>query len=222
MNAHLVAVSIGRIESRGDEDAADVFDRPIVSAIWKQPIAGPVHVDTLGLDGDAQADLRVHGGPEKAVLVYAARHYAATWRGVLPTDTLRPGAFGENLTVDGLDETNVAIGDVVTIGTARLQVAQPRGPCWKLVHKFRREDLVDLVVENGCTGWYLRVLEEGTIEAGQPVVVVERPYPQLTIALVNRVLFHRPLDRDAAAALAACGALAPGMRRQIAGKLSAS
>jgi len=221
MSPRLVAVCVGRSEVRGTPDAADPDDRPWISAIWKNAVAGAIHVDALGLDGDVQVDRRVHGGPEKAVLAYSVGHYAATWRDVLG-DAARPGAFGENFAVEGLDESTVAIGDVFAIGTARLQVSQPRGPCWKLARKFRRDDLVERVVENGFTGWYLRVLEEGLVEAGQPMVVVERPCPQLTIAVVNRVLHHRPLDREAAAALAACDALAPGMRRQIAGKLSAS
>jgi MOSC domain-containing protein YiiM len=220
MNARLAAVCVGRTERRGTDGAADPFDRPWESAIWKSAVAGPVHVHALGVDGDAQADQRVHGGPEKAVLAYSLAHYATAWCDVLG-EQLAPGAFGENLAVEGLDESTVAIGDVFTIGSARLQVSQPRGPCWKLVRKLRRDDLVERVIENGFTGWYLRVLEAGVIAAGQSFAVVDRPHPALTIAVVNRVLHHKPLDRDAATALAACAALAPNMRRQIANKLAA-
>ncbi len=220
MNARLAAVCVGRTERRGTDGAADPFDRPWESAIWKTPVAGAVVVDSLGLDGDAQADPRVHGGPEKAVLAYATRHYSETWRPHLAADTLRPGAFGENLAVDGLDEATVAIGDVFAIGSTRLQVSQPRGPCWKLVRKFRRADLVDLVLGNGCTGWYLRVLEDGALAAGQPIVLLDRPHPGLTIAVTNGVLHRKPFDRAAASELAACALLAPNMRRQIAGKLT--
>lgn len=219
MSARLVAVCTGLAERRGTEGAADPFDRPWESAIWKTPVAGVVKVGELGLDGDAQADRRVHGGPEKAVLAYAVGHYAATWSSVLGPE-LSPGAFGENLAVDGLDETTVAIGDVFAIGPVRLQVSQPRGPCWKLARKFRREDLVARVVENGLTGWYLRVLAAGAIEAGQPIQLVERPHPELTIHLVNRVLHHRPLDRAFAEDLAACPALAPRLRGQVVNKLA--
>ncbi|HEX6813458.1 MAG TPA: MOSC domain-containing protein [Planctomycetota bacterium] len=220
MTARLIAVCTGRPERRGTSGAADPFDRPWESAIWKTAVAAPVRVDALGLDGDVQADPRVHGGVEKAVLAYAVSHYATAWREVFGEELL-PGAFGENLAIDGLDETSVAIGDVFAIGAARLQVSQPRGPCWKLVRKFRREDLVERVIETGFTGWYLRVLEAGTVEAGLPVALVDRPHPALTIAVVNRVLHHRPLDRGAAAALAACAELAPTMRRQIEAKLAA-
>ena len=220
MNARLVAVCTGRPERRGTSGAADPFDRAWQSAIWKTAVAAPVQVGALGLDGDVQVDTRVHGGPDKAVLAYAVRHYAGTWREVFGQELL-PGAFGENLAIDGLDETSVAIGDVFAIGAARLQVSQPRGPCWKLVRKFRRADLVERVIENGFTGWYMRVLEAGTVAAGSPVALVDRPHPALTIAVVNRVLYHRPLDRPAAAALAACAELAPNLRRQIAGKLGA-
>lgn len=216
MSPRLVAVCTGLPERRGTAGAADAFDRPWQSAIWKNQVAGPVRIGAAGLDGDVQADTRVHGGPEKAVLAYAMRHYATTWSAVLGAEQSVPGAFGENLTIDGQDETTVAIGDVFAVGAVRLQVSQPRGPCWKLVRKFRRDDLIERVIAGGCTGWYLRVLEGGTVAAGQPIELVERPHAALTIATVNRVLHHRPLDRDAAAQLVSCATLASSMRRQIA------
>ena len=219
MSGLLVAVCVGRPERRGTPGAADRFERPWESAIWKTPVAGPVRIGELGVDGDAQADTRVHGGPGKAVLAYAFHHYAHRWSAVLDPAALLPGAFGENLAIDGFDETTVSIGDVFAIGTVRLQVSQPRGPCWKLVRKFRRDDLVERVIDNGCTGWYLRVLEAGCVEAGQPIACVERPHPGLTVATVNRVLHQRPLDRGAAAELAACAHLTPTLRRKIAASL---
>lgn len=214
MSPRLVAVCVGRSEVRGTPDAADPEGRPWVSAIGKNAVAGAVRVDTNGLAGDEQADRRVHGGPEKAVLAYAVAHYATTWRDLLGA-AMAPGAFGENFAVAGLDESTVAIGDVWAVGTARLQVSQPRGPCWKLVRKFRRDDLVERVVENGFTGWYLRVLVAGDVRASDPVAVVERPHPAATIAAVHRVLYERPVDRSVAHALAACPALTPGMRQRI-------
>lgn len=218
-NARLVAVCVGEPERRGVADAADPADRAWESAIWKNPVAGPVRIHRTGVDGDAQADRRVHGGPEKAVLAYSLGHYAV-WRDVLDPRALGPGAFGENLAIDGLDETTVAIGDVFAIGSARLQVAQPRGPCWKLARKFRRPDLVERVIENGWTGWYLRVLEAGLVEAGAEVSVTDRPHPELTIAAVHRVLYATPLDRETAIALAACPALTPSLRQRLAHKLA--
>lgn len=214
----LVAVCVGLPTRAGVEGSTDPAERPWESAIWKRPVAGPVRVHGAGLDGDGQADRRVHGGPEKAVLAYALEHYAA-WREVLDPEALGPGAFGENFAIAGFDETTVAIGDVLAIGSARLQVAQPRGPCWKLVRKFRREDLVERVIDTGWTGWYLRVLDAGVVAAGDEVVVAERPHPELTIAAVNRVLFTRSFDREVAAALAACPALTPAQRQRIAQKL---
>lgn len=214
MNGRLVAVCVGRPERRGTAGAADVLDRPWESAIHKSPIAGAARMSSLGVAGDAQADTRVHGGPEKAVLAYATEHYDS-WRTVLDPGELGPGAFGENLAVTGFAETTVAIGDVWAVGSARLQVSQPRGPCWKLVRKFRREDLVERVLENGFTGWYLRVLEEGVVQAGDVVTVVDRPHAKLTIAAVHRVLYERPVDRVVARSLAECAALAPGLRDRI-------
>ncbi|MEZ5962785.1 MAG: MOSC domain-containing protein [Planctomycetota bacterium] len=217
-DARLTAVCAGRPESRGVDDAADPLARPWLSAIWKTPLAGPVQVHRTGVGGDEHADTRVHGGPEKAVLAYALDHYAA-WAEVLDPRELGPGAFGENLAVEGLDECSVAIGDVWAVGSARLQVAQPRGPCWKLARKFRRQDLVAEVIENGRTGWYLRVLAEGALEAGDAVTVVDRPHPDLTLAKLHRVLYENRIDEGDARAFATCAALADGLRQRVADKL---
>jgi MOSC domain-containing protein YiiM len=142
--------------------------RLIQTGIDKRPVDGPVAVHRLGLAGDMQADLRVHGGLQKAVYVYASEHYDF-WRAQLPGTDLPPGSFGENLTTAGLLEADVHVGDRLLIGTAVFQVTQPRTPCFKLALKFGRPDMIDRFLASGRSGFYLSVETEGIVEAGSPV-----------------------------------------------------
>jgi MOSC domain-containing protein YiiM len=190
------------------------MERRFTSAIWKSPVAGPVHLGRLGLAGDAVANTKVHGGPEQAVLMYALSHYPA-WQRELDRP-LEPGAFGENLSVDLLTEDTVSIGDVFEIGDARLQVSQPRQPCATLARRHQVPDMIARVLRNGRSGWYLRVLREGSVEAGQTVRLVERPHPKWTVRRAARAMVGRARDRQEAAALAACPALSPGWRATLA------
>lgn len=153
------------------------------SGIDKRRREGPQHVEIMGLAGDEQADRRVHGGPDKAVLCYAWTHYA-TWRAQLPACSLldAPGAFGENLSVEGLDERQVCLGDRFRIGSTLFAVTQGRQPCFKLNLRFGVADMAARVQESLRTGWYLRVLEPGVVAAGDAVVLVERPCPSHTVA----------------------------------------
>ena len=126
-------------------------NEPVTTAIHKAPISGPVQVRLLNLDGDRQADLSVHGGPEKAVYVYPSEHYPF-WKEELPGVALPWGVFGENLTVAGMDETAIRVGDVLRIGTAEFMVTQPRLPCYKLNTRFQRSDMVKRFLRGGRTG----------------------------------------------------------------------
>jgi len=145
--------------------------RHVETGIFKQPVSGPVTVGTLNLEGDRQADLSVHGGANKAVYVYSWKN-VEHWRKFLQRDDLHPGSFGENLTVDELTDTEVSIGDVLEIGTARFQVTQPRLPCYKLGIALGRPDFVKTFEEGGRNGFYLRVLQEGTIQAGDEIRLI--------------------------------------------------
>ena len=138
------------------------------TSIWKSPVTGPVRVTSLNLDGDRQSDLRYHGGKDKAVYAYPAAHYAF-WRTELPDVPLPPGAFGENLTVEGLDERDTRIGDHLLIGSAELVVTQPRMPCYKLGVRFARADMVKRFFRSGRTGFYLAVVTEGALAAGDAI-----------------------------------------------------
>jgi MOSC domain-containing protein YiiM len=189
--------------------------RAFTSAIWKEPVAGPVHAGRLGLAGDRVNNARVHGGPEQALLMYAGSHYPL-WRAEWGRDDLGPGGFGENLTVEGADEDGACIGDIVEIGEARLQISQPRQPCATLARRHGVRDMIALVQRNGRSGWYLRVLREGVLEAGQPVQLIDRPYPGWTVRRAAQAMIRRTERPDEARALARCEALSPGWRERLA------
>jgi MOSC domain-containing protein YiiM len=165
------------------------------SAIDKQPVSGPVHVHGLGLDGDEQADRRVHGGLDKALHCYPWAHYPA-WRTALPgCPVLRaPGAFGENLCVERIDEHGVCIGDRWQIGSTLLEVSQGRQPCFKLNLRLGAPDMAARVQASLRAGWYLRVLQPGSLMAGDAILLVERPHPQHTIGALLALIRDRVTD----------------------------
>lgn len=159
------------------------------SGIAKSPRHGPVRITALGLDGDEQGDPRVHGGIDKAIHHYPFDHYA-TWRaelGALPL-LAAPGAFGENLSSTGLDESTVCLGDRFTLGGALLEVSQGRQPCWKLNDRFGERVMARRVQDTGRTGWYYRVLRPGSARAGDLLALVERPWPAWPLQRLMRLL----------------------------------
>jgi len=154
--------------------------RTVQTSIWKKSVQGHVHVATLNLDGDRQSDLSVHGGVDKAVYVYPSEHYSF-WQSELQGADLSAGAFGENLTSEGLLEVEVQIGDRLRIGTAEFIVTQPRMPCFKLGIRFERPDLVKRFLQSKRTGFYLAVQREGEVAAGDPIEFIERSESGITI-----------------------------------------
>lgn len=207
----LHSIQVGLPKVMGNEGAEDPMDRPWESGIFKNRVTGPIWLGKVNLVGDGQADLKHHGGPDKAVLSYAAEHYAY-WESTQSFPNLQSGGFGENFTVDGMSEADVCVGDTYRIGEAIIQVSQPRQPCWKLARRWKIPDLTLQVQENGFTGWYHRVLQEGYVEAGQPFELLERPFPQWTLAQCNEIMHHRRDDLQAAAELAALPLLAESWR----------
>jgi MOSC domain-containing protein YiiM len=162
--------------------------RRVVTGIHKQPVAGAVAVNMLGLAGDEQADLSVHGGLQKAVYAYPSEHYAF-WseqrRAVYKRDEpLPPGSMGENLTLQGLLENEVWVGDRLHIGSALLQVTEPRSPCFKFNAKMGFAHAAKIMVQAGNTGFYLRVLEPGTLQAGDAIVLIPGPR-EVSMAQIN-------------------------------------
>ncbi len=159
---------------------------PVSTGIFKEPVDGRVRVKTLNLDGDRQADLSVHGGPQKAVYLYPSEHYEF-WKHELPDMNLPWAMFGENLTTTGLFETEVHIGDRFRVGTAELMVTQPRMPCYKLGIRFGRADIIKRFLVSERTGFYFSVLKEGEIGAGDEVELVERNVSGVTVVDITRL-----------------------------------
>ncbi|HEY0782666.1 MAG TPA: MOSC domain-containing protein [Thermoanaerobaculia bacterium] len=160
--------------------------RTVITGIFKQPVAGPVLVRALNLEGDAQADLAVHGGEDKAVYAYPAEHYEP-WRRELPDLDLPWGAFGENLTTSGLDEESVCLGDRFRLGGAELVVTQPRLPCYKLEVRFGRAGMVRRFLESRRTGFYLKVAQEGVVAPGDAIERIGREPEAVRVADITRV-----------------------------------
>ncbi|HYD99711.1 MAG TPA: MOSC domain-containing protein [Alphaproteobacteria bacterium] len=214
MPIRLAAVLTGR---------AVPFGRPgAVSAIAKTPAAGPVAIGPLGLAGDEQGDPLRHGGPDKAVHHYPLDHYAA-WARELPAAAAAllaaPGAFGENLSAEGLTEGDVCFGDVWQAGTARLQVSQTRQPCWKLDIRFGLKGMARRLQASGRTGWYYRVLEPGSVRAGDALALADRPHPDWPLARILNLLYVDTLDRPALSALLELPGLVPSWRKLAAARL---
>ena len=178
-----------------------------LTAYGKTEREGPVIASELGLEGDEVADTRVHGGLEKAVYAYGAGNYAL-WAAEHPAHARRlvPGAFGENLLIEGLDESNACIGDRWRVGAALVEVCQPRQPCATLARWFDDPRMVKAMVRNGRSGWYLRVLEEGAMELGE-IRLQNRPPGAWSVAKVLEASYRSPPDRAELAELA----MAPGL-----------
>jgi MOSC domain-containing protein YiiM len=205
----VVSIQVGRPRTVAGEE-------PWVTSFFKTPVTGPLGLETNNLDGDEQADLRVHGGPDKAVCVYSANHFPE-WRRILSESDFGAGAFGENFSVSHMDEDSVCVGDVYAIGTAVVQVSQPRSPCWKLAARWNRADLPRLVLKSGRTGWYFRVLQRGLVTRGDELSLSDRPCGEWSIARVNEVSYATGRHKDATArrALSACAPLARVWRQSL-------
>jgi len=185
------------------------------SAIAKDALAGRCRIASDGLAGDEHADPRAHGGPEKAVHLFPVEHYEALAQAFPEARHLHPGGLGENLSTRGLTEDRVCIGDVFALGTARLQVAQPRTPCWKIDARCGVEGVSAHVAAHGIAGWYFRVLAPGECAAGDALIHVERPSGAVDLASFNRILREARPPLESLETLAAAPGLAPDWTRKI-------
>ena len=176
----IVSINIGRPREMFHEG------RMIRTGIFKAPVPGRVRVNALNIDGDEQADLSVHGGADKAIYAYPAEHYEF-WRKELPGTDLPWGSFGENITIEGIVEKQIHIGDRLCAGTVELVVTQPRLPCYKLNAKFEREDMVKRFLRSRRTGFYVSVAREGEIAAGDALHFLSRDEHEVTIADITRL-----------------------------------
>lgn len=214
---HVVSIQVGRpreVESAG---------KLVSTAIYKQLVAGRVMLRTLNFDGDRQADLTVHGGPEKAVYAYPVEHYDY-WRGELPgmdSMDLPHGVFGENLTVAGLSEETVRIGDRFRIGGAELTVTQPRVPCYKLGIRFGRDDMLKRFLASERTGWYFSVQREGEIGPGDAIERLSQDEHAVTVRDVVSLYARDKRNRDLLRRALAVPALAGVWRDYFAERLAA-
>jgi MOSC domain-containing protein YiiM len=203
MRGRLLSVNVGR-----PQQVSVRRGRPVMSAIGKAPVNGRVRVAGVNVDGDDQADRRVHGGPDKAVYAYA-REDELWWAARLARE-VPPGMFGENLTVEGVDVSGAVIGERWRIGTVELQVCQPRLPCFKLGLRFGDLQMVKLFAQAGRPGAYLRIVAAGELGAGDRVDITQRPSHGVTIAQVSRAIM---LDESELAAAAAAPELPAELSR---------
>jgi len=209
----LVSVNVGRPRPVAYRDGM------VSTGIYKEPVAGPVWVRRLNLEGDGQADLTVHGGEYKAVYAYPFEHYAF-WSRALGRNDLGHGQFGENLTVEGLIEDAVYIGDVFRVGEALLQVSQPRSPCFKLGIRMGDDGFVPRFTAENRTGFYLRVLEEGRIAAGDAIERIEQANDSINVRDAFRLRHGSGGTRAEYEYAAQVDALAPSWRAALEKRLA--
>ncbi|MEJ2382287.1 MAG: MOSC domain-containing protein [Gammaproteobacteria bacterium] len=210
----LLSIQVGQPQDHDTPNPADGKPAHWRSGFMKTTVAGAVWLGETGLEGDGQADLKVHGGPHKAVNVYPWEHFSA-WRRELGCGEVAAGAFGENFTVAGLLETGVCIGDRFRVGAALVEVTQARQPCWKLARSWGVPDMVARVRRSGRSGWYFRTLEAGYVQAGDMLELVVRPWPQWNVTRAARIVQDAHADPALTADLAACGALSPSWRERL-------
>jgi MOSC domain-containing protein YiiM len=214
MTGRIRSIQVGLPRLEKSDDRSGPAQRPWTTGIIKVPVSGPMWLGRHHLQRDGQADLVHHGGVDKAVCVYSAEHWLY-WQTILPPEQVRGGAFGENFTVGQLTETDVCIGDVYVVGTAIVQISQPRQPCWKLARRWNIQDLAVQVERTGFTGWYFRVLREGQVEAQQQLQLRDRPCPEWTVAAANRIMHHERDNRAAADRLSRCPFLSSSWQQTL-------
>ena len=215
ISATITGLFIGKVENRW-------AGKP-PSAIAKKLSRGSLKVELQGFVDDVQADRSVHGGPEKAIHQYAADHMAH-WKIQFPeqADAFVPGCFGENISTEGIHEDNLCLGDVLSMGTALVQVCQGRQPCWKLNAHLGLDALAMHFQQSGRTGWYYRVLEAGTVAIGDEMALRERSLPEWPLSRVIEARFSPGLKTEVARTLADTAALSQSWRASFAKKAARS
>lgn len=204
---------MGKVEHKWEDNTPTAIDKKIVDHA--------VDITFIGFNEDQQADLTVHGGPEKAIHHYPSDHMAF-WRELFPDHASKfvAGCFGENISTTGLDETNLCLGDILKLGTATVEICQGRQPCWKLSEHL---DLIPLAMQfqkSGRTGWYYRVLEEGKVQAGDVITVIKRPLPNWTLKRLIKARFNPKIDIQTAEELCDLPALSESWKAAFLKKCS--
>lgn len=212
MQMQIVSVNVGlpqTIVYQGKE---------LVTGIYKSPTSSSLYVSKIQLDGDGQADLTVHGGADKALCVYPEEHYAY-WEQALG-QKMEAGMFGENLTIRGLLEIDVCIGDTYAIDEVVVQVSQPRQPCHKLAKRLNQADAVLRVQETGYTGYYFRVLTEGTISKDSSIKLIAKGESGVTITYANQIKYHENNNVEAVQRISAIGELSASWKQSFLKRLT--
>lgn len=209
----------GKVKKLGDPNASHPLEKPWETGMFKNLVTEPLYLHKTGLTGDEVADKKHHGGPEKALFAYPLIYYPY-WREKLQLNDIGIGAMGENLAVSGMDEGSVCIGDTYQFGEAVIQVSQPRQPCWKPARRFQILDFALQIQQTGKTGWYFRVLKEGYVAGEKELTLLERPYPQWTIATCNEVMHEKTADLERARQLHSCAFLAKNWKETLAKRLA--
>jgi MOSC domain-containing protein YiiM len=211
----LVSISVGM-------PAAHMIDgRLVTTGVFKQPATGPVHIGPLGAAGDGQATQPNHGGPDQALSAYSTAHYRF-WGARFGRNDFSPGIFGENLTTEGMTEEEVYIGDVLAIGTAVLQVTHPRIPCFRLSHRLGLPLFHDEQLQSGRVGFLLRVLEDGELEGGAPIILVERDRDPVSVAQCIAATLHGQELPDVLRRLSELPHLSPKWRKLVSSRLESN
>ncbi len=211
---HLLSIQVATPTEHGTDGAADPLDQRWLTSFYKQPVSGPVRVSWHRIEGDEAADPRFHGGADKALLAYSADHYPL-WRDELTLPEMEGGGFGENLTIAGQSEQTVCLGDRYSINNVILEVSQPRQPCWKLARRWRIADLPKRVIRTSRSGWYLRVIQPGEIEARQEITLLSRPHPTWPLSRVNHVFYTKGDNTTDRQELASLPELANAWREEL-------
>lgn len=204
----------GKVKKLGNPNAKNPMEREWETGMFKNETKYKVWLTETNLIGDEVADKKAHGGPEKALFAYPMKHYEY-WKQNIKNESIDIGAFGENLAVKHADEDTVCIGDIYQFGEAKIQVSQPRRPCWKPARRFQIIDFALRIQNSGLTGWYYRVLEEGYVQSGIEMELLERPYPKWTIANANKVMYKHKDNMEVTKELASCPALAKNWKRTL-------
>lgn len=201
----ITGLYLGKVEPRWEDKTPTAID--------KKPVEHAANISFIGFTEDQQADLTVHGGPEKAIHHYAGDHMAF-WREIFPDEAQKftPGCFGENISTIGLTESNICLGDILKLGTATVEVCQGRQPCWKLSEHLGILPLAMQFQKTGRTGWYYRILEEGKAAVGNDIKVIERPLPEWTLERLIMARFDPRLNAEIAQEISELPALSENWR----------
>ncbi|ACZ11068.1 MOSC domain-containing protein [Sulfurospirillum deleyianum] len=214
MEAKVISLQTGRVQHYGDANKTTFFEKAWQSGFLKEPCEGKVHVGFMGLEGDEVADRLHHGGIHKALFANSYENYPH-WAEFLALPSLPYGALGENLTLSGLHESSVMLGDIHTIGSAILQVSQPRKPCWKISRRWNHPTFTHEIFTSGLSGWYYTVLREGELQAGESVSVQRGRGDAISIWEANEAFKEPNLHAKTLEAILNIPSLAPSYYESI-------